>query len=245
MPNRVYVTGHGIDSEWNGNLDVAGTLAAPDVSGKLDLVRGTAELIGKTFTLQDGTVRLGNTIPGNASVHIVGQNESSDITVTVTIDGPVTEPKISWSSSPALPNSEILSRLFFGTSTPHLTIGQAFQLAQLSGQLGSLGQLGGGGGGILGFARNMTGLDVLRVEAPSDLKGTGASVTAGKYITDKVYVGVKQGADVSAGTAQVRSEDHPAHHARCRSRRQFARLCSASPGSGTTELRRPALRLWC
>lgn len=203
MPNRVYVTGHGIDSEWSGNLDVGGTLATPEVSGKLTVVRGQAEIIGKRFELQDGTVRLDNSIPGNASVHIVGQNESSDITVTVTIDGPVTNPKVTWSSSPALPQSEILSRLFFGTSTPHLTIGQAFQLAQLSGQLGALGQFGGGGGGILGFARNLTGLDVLRVETPSDLKGTGASVTAGKYVSDKVYVGVKQGTDVSAGTAQV------------------------------------------
>ena len=60
MPNRVYVTGHGIDSEWSGNLKVAGTLGKPDVSGKLDVVRGQAELLGKSFDLQEGTVRLGH-----------------------------------------------------------------------------------------------------------------------------------------------------------------------------------------
>jgi translocation and assembly module TamB len=206
MPNRIYVSGHGTDSKWSGNLKVAGTVGSPDISGTLDLVRGQADLVGKTFTLQEGTVRIDPTIPGNADLHIIGQNESSDITVTVTIDGPVTKPKIAWTSSPSLPQSEILSRLFFGTSTPQLTIGQAIQLAQLSGQLGAFGL--GGSGGILGFARRVTGLDVLSVDTTSDTTGTetgntGPTVTAGKYVTDRVYLGVKQGADVSAGTAQV------------------------------------------
>ena len=209
MPNRVYVTGHGTDSEWSGNLKIAGTVAEPDVSGNLSLVRGQADLIGKDFTLQQGAVQIGNSIPGHASLHIVGLNDSSDTSVTVTIDGPVTAPQLSWSSSPSLPRSEILSRLFFGTSTPHLSIGQAFQLAQLSGQLDSIGLGGKGGGGILGFARNLTGLDVLRVSAPTDINGMGASVTAGKYISDRVYVGVKQGADISAGTADVQVKITP------------------------------------
>ena len=203
MPNRIYVTGRGIDSEWSGNLKIAGTVAVPDISGKLTLVRGQAELIGKTFTLKEGSVVPDRSVKGNATVHLVAENESSDITVTVTADGPAADPKLTWTSSPALPKDEILSRLFFGKSTPHISAFQALQLAQLSGQLGSLGGLAGGGGGVLSFARRLTGLDVLRVEAPNDLNGTGASVAAGRYITDNVYVGVKQGADTSAGSAQV------------------------------------------
>lgn len=208
MPNRIYVTGHGIDSEWNGDLNVGGTLGKPDVSGKLTLVRGQAELIGKSFTLTEGSVVPDSSVKGEATVHLVAENESSDITVTVTADGPVADPKLTWTSTPTLPRDEILSRLFFGASTPHISALQAFQLAQLSGQLGSLGGLGNGGG-ILSFARRLTGLDVLRVEAPSDLSGTGASIAAGKYVTDEVYVGVKQGADVSAGAAQVQVKITP------------------------------------
>ncbi len=202
MPNRVFVTGHGMDSEWSGDLNVTGTLGSPEVSGRLDVVRGQAELIGKTFQLDEGRVRFGPDVPGNATVRIVGTNDSSDISVTVTIEGSVLDPKITWTSSPSLPQSEVLSHLFFGTSTPHLSVGQALQLAELSGQLKSLG-LGGGGGGLLSFARGLTGLDVLRFTTPSDLSGGGASIAAGKYITDRVYLGVKQGTDVSAGTAQV------------------------------------------
>jgi len=207
MPDRIFVTGHGIDSEWNGDLNVAGTIGKPDVSGKLILVRGQADLIGKDFTLTEGSVVPDSSAKGDATVHLVAENESSDITVTVTADGPVADPKLTWASSPALPKDEILSRLFFGTSTPHISAVQGLHLAQLSGQLGSLG--GFAGGGILSFARRLTGLDVLRVGTPSDASRVSASVSAGKYITDKVYVGVKQGADVSAGTAQVQVKITP------------------------------------
>ena len=209
IPNRLFVTGHGIDAEWSGNLAVNGTVGSPDISGKLELVRGTIELVGKTFDIQTGEVRIANSIPGHASVHVVAQNASSDLTVTVTVDGAVTDPKITWSSSPALPQSEILSHLFFGAGTPSLSVGQAFQLAQLSGQLNSIGLGGSGGGGILSFARNLTGLDVLKFSAPSDLSGTGAAVTAGKYINDRVYLGVTQGKDLSAGSAEVRVKITP------------------------------------
>ncbi|MDE3116067.1 MAG: translocation/assembly module TamB domain-containing protein, partial [Pseudomonadota bacterium] len=202
MPNRVYVSGHGLDSEWYGKLAIGGTVGNPQVQGKLDLVRGQAELIGKVFTLQSGRVTADADAKGGATVDLNAQNTSSDLTVTVTANGPVADPEIAWSSSPALPKDEILSRLLFGTSTPHLSAFQALQLAQLSGQLGSLGTLMGGGG-ILTFARRLTGLDVLRVETPSDTSGTGAAITAGKYLSDKVYVGVKQGTNVTAGSAQV------------------------------------------
>ena len=202
LPNRVYVSGHSLDSEWRGKLAIGGTIGSPQVQGKLDLVRGQAELIGKVFSLQSGTVIADANAKGGATVDLSAQNASTDLTVTVTAKGPVADPEIAWSSTPSLPKDEILSRLFFGTSTPRLSAIQALQLAQLSGQFGSLGSLMGGGG-ILTFARRLTGLDVLRVETPSDTAGTGASVTAGKYLSDKIYVGVKQGTDVTAGSAQV------------------------------------------
>jgi autotransporter translocation and assembly factor TamB len=34
MPGRVFVRGHGLDSEWRGRLAITGTTAAPDIAGK-------------------------------------------------------------------------------------------------------------------------------------------------------------------------------------------------------------------
>jgi translocation and assembly module TamB len=203
IPNRLYIAGRGMNSEWGGHLDVYGTVGRPAFRGQLQLINGTADVIGKAFTLQSGVVHISNALPGNANVNVTAQHSGSNITVTLTISGPATDPKIDWSSVPSLPKSEILSNLLFGSGTPQLSLGQAFQLAQMSGALSSLG-VGDGGGGLLGFARNLTGLDVLNVTGPDTAQGTGASVTAGKYIGGKVYVGVTQGANTTASSAEVR-----------------------------------------
>ncbi|MDE2462251.1 MAG: translocation/assembly module TamB domain-containing protein, partial [Alphaproteobacteria bacterium] len=203
VPNRLYIAGRGLNSEWGGHLNIFGTVAHPAFRGQVQVINGTAEVIGKTFTLQSGLVHISNDLPGNAAVNVAAQYTSTNLAVTLTITGPATNPKINWSSVPALPKSEILSNLIFGAGTPQLSLGQAFQLAQMSGALSSLG-VGGGDGGLLGFARNLTGLDVLNVSGPSSAQGTGASVTAGKYIGGRVYVGVTQGASTSASSAEVR-----------------------------------------
>jgi translocation and assembly module TamB len=204
IPNRLYIAGRGLNSEWDGHLDVAGTIGRPAFRGRLQVMNGSADVIGKSFTLQSGVVHISNALPGNANVNVTAQHTSTTLTVTLTITGPANDPKIDWSSVPALPKSEILSNLLFGSGTPQLSLGQAFQLAQMSGALSSLGLGGGGGGGLLGFARNLTGLDVLNVTGPDTAQGTGASVTAGKYIGGKIYVGVTQGASTSASSAEVR-----------------------------------------
>ncbi len=204
IPNRLYIAGRGLNSEWDGHLDIAGTIGHPAFRGRLQVMNGSADVIGKSFTVQSGVVHISNALPGNADVNVTAQHTSSTLTVTLTIKGPATDPKINWSSVPALPKSEILSNLLFGSGTPQLSLGQAFQLAQMSGALSSLGLGGGGGGGLLGFARNLTGLDVLNVTGPDTAQGTGASVTAGKYIGGKIYVGVTQGASSSASSAEVR-----------------------------------------
>lgn len=204
IPNRLYVAGRGLNSEWGGHLAIAGTIGRPAFRGRLQLINGSADVIGKSFTLQSGVVDISNALPGNANVNVTAQHASSTLTVTLSITGPATDPKISWSSVPALPKSEILSNLLFGSGTPQLSLGQAFELAQMSGALSSLGLGGGGDGGLLGFARNLTGLDVLNVTGPNTAQGTGASVTAGKYIGGKIYVGVTQGASTSASSAEVR-----------------------------------------
>ncbi|MBN9579165.1 MAG: translocation/assembly module TamB domain-containing protein, partial [Alphaproteobacteria bacterium] len=103
----------------------------------------------------------------------------------------------------SLPRDEILSRLFFGKSSPHLSAFEALQLAQMSGQLDFMG--GSSGGGLMGMARSVTGLDVLRVDTTPGASGlSGTSVAAGKYIGDNIYVGAVQG--MGAGSSAVEVE---------------------------------------
>ena len=68
----------------------------------------------------------------------------------------------------------------------------------------------GGGGGVLGFARRIAGVDVLRVEAPTAANAAGGPrIAVGKYITDRIYVGAVSSADTSSSALQVEVEVAP------------------------------------
>jgi len=90
-------------------------------------------------------------------------------------------------SSPDLPQDEILGRLLFGQGTQQLS---PFQLAEVAQAAASLGGIGGGD--TLGKIRGSLGLDRLSVGSASG-SGSGATVEAGKYVANGVYVGAKQG----------------------------------------------------
>ena len=58
MPGNIFVRGHGLDSEWRGQLTITGTSAAPAIAGSLEQIRGSVDLLGKTFTLTRGSDHL-------------------------------------------------------------------------------------------------------------------------------------------------------------------------------------------
>jgi len=199
MPNRVYVEGRGLTSEWRGSLKVSGTLAEPIVDGGLSVVRGDAQLLGRNFLLDKGMVMPDAKADGGARVDITASHQASDMTVRAHVTGPVGAPELAWSSSPSFPRDEILGRLFFGKSSPKLSAFEALQLAEMSGRLGDLG----GGGGVMAFARRVAGLDVLRVESPGGDSSEGPSVSIGKYVTREIYVGAKRGPAAASGEIEV------------------------------------------
>jgi len=93
------------------------------------------------------------------------------------------KPEIGFSSTPALPNDELLSRLLFGTSIASLSAPEALQLAAAVAAL----QDGRGGLNPINAVRRAAGLDRLRV-LPADVQiGRATSVAAGKYITRRFY----------------------------------------------------------
>jgi translocation and assembly module TamB len=98
------------------------------------------------------------------------------------IEGPATDPKVTFTSSPQLPEEEVLAQLLFGQTLQDLSVLQALQLANAVATLA-----GKGGEGVVGRLRDVFGLDNLDVK--TDAAG-GASVTAGKYITESIYTEV-------------------------------------------------------
>lgn len=183
-PNQVFIRGRGLDAEVGGSLRLTGRLDNVAPVGAFNLIRGRLQILGQNLTFNTGSVTLTGSL--DPQIALTATVPSDDITAKVTVSGYASDPQIVFSSTPVLPQDEILSRLLFKQGVEKLS---PLQLAQLAGAAASLA--GGGGSSLLDDLRRSTGLDNLDVTTDS----TGqTAVTAGRYITDKVYLGVQAGA---------------------------------------------------
>lgn len=198
-PQRVNVSGKGLVSEWRGRLSVTGTVNAPQINGRLDLIRGNYEFAGRRFDLSRGDISFsGGGI--DPTLDIVATAPIDGGTAIITIGGTGEQPRIAFSSSPALPQDEVLARLLFGSSVANLSAPDAVQLASAVASLQSAGR----GLDVIGQVQRLTGIDRLRVLGPDAKRGTGTVYAGGKYITDRVYVEVRtDGAGYTATVFEI------------------------------------------
>ena len=208
-PNRILINGRGLDAEMGGNLHVRGTTADPVVEGGFELQRGFFTLANSKLTFSNGTVTFAGTglqKKLDPSLDFTAQSKAAEVTAVVHITGFADAPKIELSSTPDLPQDEILARLLFGEPAAQLT---AVQLLETTAALASLS--GGGGGSSLNpvaKVQKALGLDRLSVSGGSSTSGssstsqqsTGPTVEAGRYVSSRVYVGVKES---TTGASQV------------------------------------------
>jgi translocation and assembly module TamB len=185
-PNQLAVTGLGLDSEWGGDINIAGTLDAMRITGRLDVIRGGYEFAGKRFDLDRGTIRFQGSSPPDPVLDIQANANIQSIAAVIRVIGTASKPEITFSSTPALPQDELLSRLLFGTSITNLSAPEALQLAA------AVASLRGGGGGLdpINAVRRAIGLDRLRIVAADATTGAKTAIAAGKYITRRTYVEV-------------------------------------------------------
>jgi translocation and assembly module TamB len=194
IPGRAFLRGRGLESEWRGKLRVAGTMATPDITGRLEVVRGGLDLLGTQFDVETGAVTFIGGDKIDPELDFVAGAEANDIDARVRVTGFASAPKFEIGSDSGLPPEEALSRLLFGQSAGSLSPGQAVQLAQAA------ATLSGGGPGVLDKLRNKVGLDVLSLES-GGASHSDTRLKAGKYVSDKVFLKVEQG--VSAESREV------------------------------------------
>jgi translocation and assembly module TamB len=196
MPGQVFLRGNGLDSEWKGNLLVTGTAAEPRVRGQLQAVRGRVSLLNKVFELDKGQVAFAGGREIDPRLDIRAVNEGPDLTAAILVKGSAASPSLELTSTPPLPQDQILSRLLFGKNPGQLTAVESAQLAAAVAQL----SFSGGGPGLLDQLRDFVGVDVLQVGGDTE---SGPTVEAGKYVTDEVFVGVEQGASATSSKVKV------------------------------------------
>ena len=198
-PSRMMVTGLGMNSEWSAEVRVAGTVTEPRITGAAELLRGTYDFAGRRFDLIRGNIRFQGEAPVNPQLDIAAEARVRGLNAQIRVTGRSQRPEIAFTSTPALPQDELLSRILFGTSITNLSAPEAVQLAAA---VASLNDPGGGLDPINALRRSV-GLDRLRVLPADVTQGIGTQLAAGKYLGRRVYVEViTDGRGYSATTVE-------------------------------------------
>ncbi|MBS0359832.1 MAG: translocation/assembly module TamB domain-containing protein, partial [Proteobacteria bacterium] len=139
-PRGVFLKGHGLDAELSLDAHVGGTTAHPDLSGVAHVVRGDYQFAGKRFEFDNTGVVYLSTRAEQVRLDLTATRDDPTLTASVRIRGTAARPEITLTSTPALPNDEVLSQVLFGRTASQLSPLEAAQLAS------ALSSLAGGGG---------------------------------------------------------------------------------------------------
>ncbi|TVQ29487.1 MAG: hypothetical protein EA356_16725 [Geminicoccaceae bacterium] len=200
IPGRLFVRGRGLVSEWGGQIAVTGDATAPRVVGNIGYRRGQLDLLGRRFLFRKGEITLDGAFPPDPLLDIETAVQLSDIVAVLAISGPALDPSINAFSEPPLPEDEVLSRLIFDRGVERLNAVQALRLAA------AVETLRAGNGGVLETTRNLFGLDTIDVAGESV---EDASLRAGVYVTDQIFLQLEQGLAPGSGSARVEIELTP------------------------------------
>ncbi len=177
-PGDIFLEGRGLDVEFALDAHVTGHSGEPILTGDARVVRGSYEFAGKRFLFDNrGRVTL-STRPQNIRLDLRAVREDPSLTAVIRITGTAARPNLTLTSTPVLPQDEILAQILFGRSASQLSGVEAAQLAS------SVASLAGGGGlDVIGNLRELAGLD--RLAFGSD--EYGVTVAGGKYFTENIY----------------------------------------------------------
>jgi len=180
-PNQIYVRGRGVNAELGGQVRLTGTTNAVQPVGAFELLRGRFDILGQRIALSEGSITLvGDMDP---FLNIVARTSGDAITVVIAVRGRISDPALTLSSEPELPQDEVLARLIFDRGLNELSPLQIAQLALAANELAGNSQ-----GSVIGDLRDGLGLSDLDVI--TDDEGNPA-VRATQYVQENVYVGVE------------------------------------------------------
>jgi translocation and assembly module TamB len=182
-PGRLQVQGENPFVRVELKADATYELVGKDdyLSGVVEVVRGDVEPIsGRRFEIRRGKVTFTGGPPRAALLDVEAVYQNPAAVVTVNVAGPVSDPEIRLTSQPAMDESQIA-------------------LLIATGRL----ELKPGAGGVQGFGADQTGWatagalvatelfrEVIQDRLPLDTVSLdAAALRAGKYVTDRIYVG--------------------------------------------------------
>lgn len=183
--------------ELSGDLELIKHEDFFEIFGTVDVVRGQYDLLGKTFVIEEGTIRFqgGEDIVPQLDIkasYSFRTSERIEQELTVKVSGTAESPAVSFSMDDESVNEgDALSYILFGKGMNELSTDQQ---SNLSGSGG--GSLAGNAAATLissqisGFLGNKLNMDYLEIKSEGGFEN--ATVVVGKYITNDLFVSYEQ-----------------------------------------------------
>jgi translocation and assembly module TamB len=160
---------------FDADLQLRGTASHPGMVGRITCNEGHLVLFGSTYTVDSGTIGFYNTARIEPRLDLNLETEAKGVTVSLRVNGPLDNLKLSYSSNPPLQFQEILGLLATGatpTSDPTLLANQPAQPAQNFQQMGESALLGRAvADPLAGRLQRVFGVSQLKIN-PSFTSGT-------------------------------------------------------------------------
>ena len=183
LPRNSWVVGPETAVEIEGTLLVKKLPDEPFIlGGSAQTVRGHVTYRGRKFDLERGRVTFSGAEENKPILDVLARHNVSDYTITLHVEGDSRAPDLTFSSSPELPEEDILSLLAFGKTIDRLS---GSEKTALSSQGAAIA------GNIISSILekrfgDTLGLDTLEFEVGDEL-GTG-SVRGGRYVTQDLFL---------------------------------------------------------
>lgn len=151
------IQGFGVNSLWQGSINVEGILSDPYLVGELNLKKGKMTLFGSPMKLIAGRIKYSAKHKNDPSLLLVALKEVGNVKAMLEIRGRSSSPQIRFSSIPALDESSILSYILFGKDVKSVSVTEGLQLAN------ALASLQQGNINIVETIQSTFGIDVLEL----------------------------------------------------------------------------------
>ncbi|HET6182550.1 MAG TPA: translocation/assembly module TamB domain-containing protein [Acetobacteraceae bacterium] len=196
-PQQIFIRGRGLNAELGGTIRIAGTTTEMQPLGQFHLIRGSFNVVGNTLDFTSGSIDFNGASISDPGLHLVATYTGQNLLATLTVGGTARDPKITLSSTPELPQDEILAQILFHTNAGALS---PFQLASIAAGIAEITGSGGGLANPLQNVQNALGLDQLGITTGPNGQPV---LQAGRYIARGVFVGAEESTGGSGARAKI------------------------------------------
>ena len=187
-PGNLWIRHPDLVAEISGNLRATKKPDGEvDLTGRIDIVRGSLVFQGRRFQLTRGSVQFTGGGKINPTLDIAAQYKLPEYDVEVVLTGTAQKPSLTLSSQPRLDQADILAVLLFGRPINSLNQNQRGSVQQSALNIAS----GYVAGKLASSVTQALGLDTLGLDV-GDLDTSGGRIGFGHYVGDKTYFSVGQ-----------------------------------------------------